>query len=92
LITVARQSEQPRAGESTVANTVHQLKVTLRSVRSPVGRRVLVGSNVTLGGLAPVLGPAMGWRGGHLHVFDVEGTWCGSADPDWDGNDPDENR
>ena len=77
---------------STVASSVHQLKITLRSVRPPVWRRILVGSDMSLGELARVLEAAMGWLGGHLHVFDVKGTWYGSADPDWDSNDLDEDK
>ena len=75
-----------------MANTVHQLKVTLRSVKPPVWRRIVVRSNSPLGELASVLEAAMGWLGGHLHVFEAEGTWYGSADPDWDSNDQDENE
>lgn len=73
-------------------NTVHQLKITLRSVRPPVWRRIQVRSDMTLGELARVLEAAIGWMGGHLHVFDVEGTWYGSADPDWGSDDLDENE
>ncbi|NIA26109.1 MAG: plasmid pRiA4b ORF-3 family protein [Gammaproteobacteria bacterium] len=75
-----------------MADTVHQLKITLRSVKPPVWRRILVKSDMTLGELAPVLEAVMGWLGGHLHVFDVEGTWYGSADPDWDSDNLDENK
>jgi hypothetical protein len=77
---------------ATVADTVYQLKVTLRSVKPPVWRRIVVRSNISLGELALVLEAAMGWLGGHLHVFEAEGAWYGSADPDWDSNDLDENE
>jgi hypothetical protein len=77
---------------SRVASTVHQLKVTLRSVKPPVWRRIVVRSNISLGELAPVLEAAMGWLGGHLHAFEAEGTWYGSPDPDWDSTDLDENE
>ena len=71
---------------------VHQLKVTLRQVKPPVWRRIVVESDLTLGELAPVLEAAVGWLGGHLHVFDVGGTRYGTPDPDWGMDDLDENR
>jgi hypothetical protein len=58
----------------------------------PVWRRIVVESGLTLGELAPVLEAAMGWLGGHLHVFDVGGTRYGTPDPDWGMDDLDENR
>ncbi len=75
-----------------MTRTVHQLKVTLRQVKPPVWRRIVVESDRTLGELAPVLEAAMGWLGGHLHVFDVGGTRYGTPDPDWGMDDLDENR
>jgi hypothetical protein len=75
-----------------VANIVHQLKITLRSVKPPVWRRIVVRSDMTLGELAPILEAAMGWLGGHLHVFDVDGTWYGTPDPEWGRDDLDENE
>ena len=55
-------------------------------------RRIIVESDLTVGELAPVLEAAMGWLGGHLHVFDVGGTRYGTPDPDWGTDDLDENR
>lgn len=51
-----------------------QLKVTLRRVRPPVWRRVVVGSSVTLIELHSILQIAMGWTDSHLHAFDVDGV------------------
>lgn len=75
-----------------MADRVHQLKVTLRGVKPPVWRRIVVRSDLSLGELAPILEGAMGWLGGHLHVFDIDGTWYGSPDPDWPSDDLDENE
>ena len=75
-----------------MAESVHQLKITLRGVKPPVWRRIVVGSDLSLGELAPILEAAMSWLGGHLHVFDVDGTWYGSPDPDWPSDDLDENQ
>ena len=75
-----------------MADLVHQLKVTLRGVKPPVWRRIVVKSDVTLGELAALLEGAMGWLGGHLHAFDVDGTWYGMPDPDWESDDLDESQ
>jgi len=72
--------------------TIRQLKVTLRQVKPPAWRRIEVESDLTLGELSPVLESAMGWMGGHLHVFDVGGARYGTPDPDWGTDDLDENR
>ena len=56
---------------------MHQLKVTLRQVRPPVWRRILVDSSWTLSKLSGVLEAAMGWYGGHLHAFDSDGVTYG---------------
>jgi len=69
------------------AATVHQLKVTLRQVRPPVWRRVLVESSSTLYKLSAALETAVGWYGGHLHTFDVDRVVYGQPDPDWDVRD-----
>jgi hypothetical protein len=63
--------------------TVHQLKITLRSVKPPVWRRVVVRSDVKLSELAPLLESTMGWYGGHLHQFEAAGKRYGEPDPDW---------
>ena len=53
--------------------TVYQVLVTLREVRPPVWRRILVHGNITLGRLHRVLQAAMGWEESHLHMFKVQG-------------------
>lgn len=75
-----------------MTGTVHQLKATLRSVKPPVWRRFVVASDTTLADLSPILETAMGWLGGHLHVFDVGGTLYGTPDPEWGRDDLDENK
>lgn len=73
-----------------MAETVHQLEVTLREVKPLVWRRIVVRSNATLGELALHLEAAMGWEGSHLHLFEAEGRTYGQPDPDWETDDLDE--
>jgi hypothetical protein len=53
------------------AESIHTLKVTLRNVRPPIWRRILVPGHATLGQLHDILQGAMGWGNGHLHQFTV---------------------
>lgn len=86
----AEKAGRVRYPEGT--ETVHTLKITLRGIRPPIWRRIEVPSDVTLGELSPILEAAMGWLGGHLHVFDADGASYGTPDPDWDTDDLDENE
>jgi hypothetical protein len=65
-------------------STVHQLKVTLRGVRPPVRRRIVVPSDTPLSELADLLEAAMGWLGGHLHEFAAGDVTYEVPDPDGD--------
>jgi hypothetical protein len=61
---------------------VFQLKVTLRGIRPPIWRRVLVPSNLTLLQLHDVLQVLMGWTDSHLHQFEAAGNFYGTPDPE----------
>jgi hypothetical protein len=65
-----------------VRATVHRLKVTLRTVKPPIWRRIEVASDVTLAELSDLLEGAMGWLGGHLHAFEADGVTYERPDPD----------
>lgn len=71
-------------------DTVHQLKITLRSVKPRVWRRIVVRSDTDLAELAAILEAAMGWLGGHLHAFEGADARYGLPDPDWPADDLDE--
>jgi hypothetical protein len=86
-MTMASRSHLQSVDSSLRTATVHQLKVTLRQVRPPVWRRILVDSSWTLSKLSGALEAAMGWYGGHLHAFDSDGVTYGQPDPDWDVRD-----
>ena len=62
---------------SDAANSIISLKVTLRGTKPPVWRRLLAPASMTLADLHEAIQAAMGWEGGHLHVFDIDGRSYG---------------
>lgn len=58
---------------------VYQLKITLRGVRPPIWRRVLVADTITLRKLHLLIQALMGWEDEHLHQFDIGGEKYGEA-------------
>ena len=65
-------------------STVHTLKITLRGMEPEVSRVVEVPSDITLDKLAEALIDAMGWLGGHLHIFTVRRTGTKYWPTRWD--------
>lgn len=53
---------------------VYQLKVMLKDIKPTIWRRVQVESDITLRQLSCIVQAAMGWGGGHLHMFIVGGA------------------
>ncbi len=72
----------PSPFRSAPVATVHRLEVTLRSVKPPVWRRIEVDSDTALDELSDLVEAAMGWLGGHLHAFEVDGVVYERADPE----------
>jgi hypothetical protein len=63
----------PKAGKARAAGRVYQLKITLKDIRPPIWRRVLV-PDCSLETLHEVIQAAMGWENYHLYDFEVGGT------------------
>lgn len=61
---------------------VFQLKVTLRGIRPPIWRRLLVPASYTLARLHDAIQAAFGWEDCHLHAFIVYGEEYGPRDPE----------
>lgn len=67
-------------------NTRYQIKVTLKNIRPPVWRRLLVPADCTMDALHSAIQTAMGWMDGHLYAFHGKNRWLEIPDPDnmWD--------
>lgn len=59
---------------------IYQFKVTLRGIRPPIWRRFQVAGDLTFYELHCVLQEVMGWYGGHLHAFDLNGFQITNAE------------
>lgn len=58
--------------------SVYQIKVTLRSIKPPIWRRILVPDDTPLNALHGMLQAVMGWTGAHQHQFELHGTRDGT--------------
>ncbi len=67
-----------------------QMKVSLLHVRPTIWRRIRVPSSISLGDLHEVLQIAMGWSGGHLHQFVIDGEPLGEPGEFFDEVSPEE--
>lgn len=64
---------------------VYQFKITLNGIKPPIWRRVQVESDITLSQLSCIIQAAMGWIGGHLHMFIIGGEEYSAPNEDWEG-------
>src|SRR5262249_2579007 len=62
--------------------TTYQLKATLRDIRPPIWRRILVPGDVTLATLHRILQIAFEWTNTHLHQFPTGRDTFGIPDPE----------
>jgi len=65
-----------------------QLRIELTEVQPAIWRRIVVPESITLGRLHHVIQCVMGWRGGHLHEFEIAGERYGIPDPEFDCKPP----
>jgi len=65
----------------------YRVKVTLRDVKPPVWRRLVLPGFWHLGKVHAAVQASMGWSGGHLHEFTRGGQRWGQPDPGWDFGD-----
>lgn len=72
--------ETPEAGKGSLL----QFKISLKGIRPPIWRRVLVPEGLTLNDLHEIIQMAMGWWNYHLHIFVYRRREFGVPDPDWD--------
>lgn len=70
---MARTSAPKRAASTSI----FRLKVTLRGLKPPVWRRLLVPGTLTLGELHTAIQEVMGWEDCHLHAFGIAGEQYG---------------
>ncbi|MFL5804284.1 MAG: plasmid pRiA4b ORF-3 family protein [Roseiflexaceae bacterium] len=63
---------------------IYQLKVTLKGIRPPIWRRILLEPDTRLDRLHHILQDVMGWYDAHLHQFSVGRTLYGVPDSDFD--------
>jgi Plasmid pRiA4b ORF-3-like protein len=66
------------APKKPAATGMFSLKVTLRGIKPPIWRRIVVPGRTTLGDLHVAIQITMGSGDGHLHAFDVGGRRYGS--------------
>ncbi|MGH4007822.1 MAG: plasmid pRiA4b ORF-3 family protein [Pseudonocardiaceae bacterium] len=59
------------SGTKPTSSQVYQLKISLKRMRNPIWRRVLVPATARLGLLHQVIQIVMNWDGDHLHAFYV---------------------
>lgn len=59
--------------DTQTATAVYQLKISLRHIRPPIWRRVLVTNDTLLNELHHLIQAAMPWYGGHLYCFNING-------------------
>ncbi|WP_297324700.1 plasmid pRiA4b ORF-3 family protein [Nitrosomonas sp.] len=70
--------------------SIYQLKITLRGIRPPIWRRLLVASTVNLEDVHVILQIVMGWTDSHMHEFAKGSDRYGVPDEDFPSDSHDE--
>jgi hypothetical protein len=73
----------PQTEVNVMGEKYYQLKVSLKGITPMIWRRIVVTSSANLEQLHEIIIRAMGWTGGHLHLFEVGGQLLSgeSGDP-----------
>lgn len=71
------------AAAADTENAVYQLKITLKDIKPPIWRRVLVPGNITFHKLHKIMQAAFGWQDYHLFDFDFGDMVAHIPDPDY---------
>ncbi|MBD3285573.1 plasmid pRiA4b ORF-3 family protein [candidate division WOR-3 bacterium] len=58
---------------------IYQFKITLKDIKPPIWRRILIPANSTFWELHVAIQDAMGWTDTHLHEFEVKGPDSGDT-------------
>jgi hypothetical protein len=69
-------------GRTDLGGSVYQVKVTLKGIKPPIWRRVLLPPEISLERLHHVLQTVMGWTDSHLHEFIIDGVPYGDTSVD----------
>lgn len=64
----------------TISGRIYQAKITLKGIRPPIWRRVLVPGAMRLSDLHQVIQTVFGWTDSHLHQFVIDGASYGQPD------------
>jgi hypothetical protein len=59
---------------------IYKLKITLKYIKPPIWRRILVKSNILLHDLHKIIQTTMGWTNSHLHQFAHNRNFYSSPD------------
>lgn len=66
-----------KAAPSPPPSAAYALKITLKGIRPPIWRRLLVPDSVSLAGLHAIIQTVMGWKDQYLHTFVIAGREYG---------------
>jgi hypothetical protein len=68
-----KKSKTQKKPREQVRDPVYQLKISLKHIKPPVWRRVLVPAGWTLGSLHDIIQITFAWDNSHLNMFDLDG-------------------
>jgi hypothetical protein len=62
---------------------MYEIRVQLKAIDPPIWRVLRVPSRTSLARLHRILQRAMGWKGYHIYLYEVDGKRYGAPSPDW---------